>query len=167
MSSKPLMLEGLVKEAPRDDEGHEWRKEKQQLEDELRLVRRELEDVTAEKEKAIRVIRNLRRQLEPLHRAVRAVFGEIELAIEEEETPTVAAIPRSEGNIDPRWQSYKNQFPGVAALLIDALLAHPDMSIPQLAALCHKAYNTVRDALYNLKKAGAVVSESGRYRLNR
>lgn len=172
--AQPLMLEGIAKRVASsgNDDGmlHEWRKEKQHLEEDLRLVRQQLEGVRAENEVLQRSMRNLRDSLSPLHRALRVVFGEIELAIgEESETassPSGSSIPTPGG--DARWESYKATFPGVPASMIDALMAHREMSYTQLAAFLRRDYNTVKNAAAKLQKAGAVVKDGpkGKLRLN-
>jgi hypothetical protein len=176
MATKPLMLKGVINVDEEDSAGllREWRREKQQLEDELRRVRTELGESMAERDKLQRAITILRRQLSPLHHALRAVFGEIELAIGEEDLsrpqPGQAmdgpAIP-SANNSDPRWESYKTSFPGVAAQIIDALLAHPQMTYMQLKGLLRRDYNTIKTAAVKLKNAGAIVKEGTMCRLNR
>ncbi|MGH9496007.1 MAG: hypothetical protein ACRD3B_13490 [Candidatus Sulfotelmatobacter sp.] len=173
MSAKPLTLKGIVEaeSVPGDGMLHQLRREKQRLEEEILSVRRDLDDARTHNEKLERSLRALRHQLSPLHHALRAVFGEIELAIGEEEftSASPASSPSSQppSANDPRWQSYKNNFPGVPALIIDALLSHPDLSTPQLATIIKRAYGTTKDAIAKLIKAGAVVREGGRIRLNR
>lgn len=173
MGSKPLMLEGLARQTPEPDEGmlHKFRREKQQLEDDLRETRQELDDLRAEKERLERSVRNLRLTLSPLHRSLRALFGEIELAIGEE----TAAVGLSSASVaaqlqntsDPRWESFKQTFPGTPARIIDALLAHQQMTYGQLKTLLRADYNTIKNAAAKLRLAGAVVKEGTMCRLNR
>ena len=167
MSTKPLLLEGVIRENREADEEvlRKFRKEMQQLEDQLRDTRQELDDLRAEKERLERSVRALRNQLSPLHRALRALFGEIELAIgEEEAAPSMsqssgAAVPST--GIDPRWESYKQNFPGAPAQIIDALLAHGQMKMTHLAKLIKRDYSTVKGAVRKLKDAGALIGETG------
>lgn len=168
MSTKPLMLEGITPREPAEpNEGmlHKFRREKQQLEEEILALRRELDDVNREREKLDRTVRNLRNQLGPLHRALRAVFGEIELAIGEEEytasDPSDSAPQSNSTRTDPRWESYKQNFPGAPAQIIDALLAHGQMKMTHLAKLLKRDYSTIKGAVKKLKDAGAVVGETG------
>lgn len=175
MSTKPLTLEGLVPKKSRDEDGdgilHDMRRENQRLESELRQVRAELVEIKATSENAHRVIRNLRDQLNPLHRALRAVFGEIELIVTDAdftETQTPGASASQPNGGDPRWESFKQSFPGIPARIIDALLAHREKTITQLSALLRAHYNTIRDACGVLLKAGAITKDGrkGAYRLN-
>jgi hypothetical protein len=165
MSTKPLMLEGLARD-PGNDEGllHRLRKEKQQLDEELLSVRRDLDDSNREKERLERTLRNLRQQLSPLHRALRAVFGEIELAIGEEDfaapSPSGSEGPQAQ-RTDPRWESYKQNFPGAPARMIDALLTHREMNITQLSKLLKMDYSTAKAAASKLRQAGAITGERG------
>jgi hypothetical protein len=172
MSTKPLMLEGFARESPSSAELQQLRREKQRIEEELLSVRRQLEDVTREKESIARSLHVLRQQLSPLHRALRAVFGEIELAIGEEQSSSTStqSFPAAAGPEGARWESYKNTFPGVPARIIDALLAHREMNVAQLATLLKAAYSTTKDAVAKLRQSGAVVKEGGKggmVRLNR
>ncbi len=169
--AKPFALEGVIESAAAGDRDgllNEWRREKQQLEETVLSLRHELDDAQSRNLKLEASLRTLRQQLSPLHRALRAVFGEIELGIGEESSFPAANSPAgsSPSSADPRWQSYKSAFPGVPALCVDALSAHTELSIPQMAALIKRAYSTTKDALAKLKQAGAVSSAGGRYRLN-
>jgi|GEM_PF-5059743 len=165
MSSKPLILKGIVSEPVEHDDGllREWRREKQQLEDDLRKTRRELEDVRLEKERMERSVKKLREVLTPLHHWLRALFGEIEFAVGAEEPPTPGnsstANGRAVSDTDPRWQSYKENFPGAPARIIDALLSHREMTLTQLSRLLKMDYTTAQKALSKLKAAGAVRKE--------
>jgi len=163
MSTKPLMLEGIIKEE-NSDEGllHKMRREQQRLEEEILSLRRELDDTNREKDRVERTIRNLQVQLSPLHRALRAVFGEIELAVGEEEISTVnSPTPNSpSSSVDPRWQSYKDSMPGAPSRIIDALLAHRDgLNIAQLSKLLRMDYNTAKNAVSRLRSVGAVTQD--------
>lgn len=163
------MLDGLVTVEDKKSDGllHEWRKEKQRLEEEVRNLRHDLDEAEAKNETLERSLRNLRQKLSPLHNALRAVFGEIELAVGEEafsSTPGATAAVNS--SVDPRWESFKQTFPGHPARIIDALLSHREMTITQLSTLLKAHYDSVRKALSVLTKAGAIVKvEGGRYRL--
>jgi predicted transcriptional regulator len=165
MSTKPLTLKGVIDvEDENDGLLRQWRREKQQLEDEARALRSELENERAEREKLQRSIVILRRQLAPLHHSLRAVFGEIELAVGEEEfAPSTASgapsQPRSA--TDSRWESYKRSFPGAGAEIIDALLAHGQIKMTHLAKLIKRDYSTVKKWVKQLKDAGAVIGEPG------
>lgn len=168
--TKPLMLEGLIQSPQDDSEGllQEWRREKQQFEEEILRLRHELDEANAQNEKLERSIRGLRQQLSPLHRALRAVFGEIELAIGEEMRAASEAPNLSPANSgDPRWESFKRTFSGCGAEIIDALLAHQQMTLSQLSTLLKRHYDTVKGAAAKLQKAGAVVRDGTMLRLNR
>jgi hypothetical protein len=167
MATKPLTLKGIVKtdESDHSDELRELRRDNQRLDEALRQVRNELGEALAQKETLERTIRALRNQLSPLHHALRAIFGEIELAVGEEEfRPVSPGAPASAPNSrdDPRWESFKQTFPGIRARIIDALLVHDAMTISQLAGLLKASYNAVKDNLPALYKAGAVIKPGGK-----
>lgn len=172
MSTKPLTLEGLVEPASGSsgEAVRELRRQNQRLDEELRSVRNELGQLKAEKENLERSVRALRNQLSPLHRALRAVFGEIELAIGEEQVVlggAPASAVAASGGEDPRWQSFKQSFPGASARIIDALLAHRELTITQLSTVLKAHYSTVKNACLVLTKAGAISKDGtgGAYRL--
>lgn len=166
MSAKPLLLEGVVDTPPPDDRA--WCQERQRLEDENRDLQRALEDSERERVRLERGVQSLRMILSPLHRGLKAIFGEIELAVgSEPETAAPSGNHAAPSSTDPRWQSYKNQFPGVPAAVIDALLMHGSMGMTNLAAFLKRAYGTTKNAAYKLKAAGAVTIDRGNVSLKR
>ncbi len=174
MATKPLTLSGLVEpvaNAAGNGILRELRIEKQRLEEETLRLRRELDDAHLQNEKLERSLRTLRKQLSPLHHALRAVFGEIELAVGEEEFAAAPASANSpsqpSSGSDARWESYKNTFPGVGAKIIDALLSHEEMNYVQLGALLKHSYDTIKGAAAKLMKAGALKRNGKAVRLNR
>jgi len=171
MATKPLTLKGII-DTDSEDRGEELRqlrRDNQRLDESLRQVRNELGQAIADKEVLERSVRALRNQLAPLHHALRAVFGEIELAVGEEEVSVSrsAGAPVAANGSDPRWESYKQSFPGVAARIIDALLSHPEMNLVQLSAFLKCSYDTAKGASQKLMKAGALVRNGKSLRLNR
>jgi hypothetical protein len=170
MSSKPLLLEGNLLPPPDDGkELRELRRQNQRLDEELRNVRNGLGQLKADKENLERSLRALQHQLSPLHRALRAVFGEIELAIGEEETVRMPSVPgtapaAASGN-DPRWESYKQTFPGTGAKMIDALLVHQQMNVTNMATLLHADKRTIYKAGEKLRAAGAISFAGGMFSL--
>ncbi len=172
MANKPLLLEQVYEpesSTPNDGALRQLRKENQRLEDELREVRQQRDDFEIAKQRLELSVRNLRQQLSPLHRALRALFGEIELAVGEERVgPSVPGAPQTAASSsDPRWESYKQSFPGVPSRIIDALLAHPQLSYTQLATMVRAHYDTIKSAAAKLKNAGAIAKEGTMCRLNR
>jgi hypothetical protein len=169
--TKPLAIEGFVdtESVERTDDGRESRKELQRLEDENRSLRRELEDVAADKERATRTIKNLQRLLNPIYQGMRALFGEIELAVGEETFAPNPASPTAspQNNADPRWESYKRRFPGKPAAIIDALLVHDTMGITALSNFIGSHKNTTWAACSKLKAAGALDNSGGKWSLKR
>jgi hypothetical protein len=165
---KPLMLEGIVTEQSDDPFDADLRKENARLGDQVLSLRREVEDLRRDKERLLRSIENLRSILSPLFRGLRALFGEIEIAAGEETAPpangSVSAAPKT---VEPRWQHFKNSFPGVPAAIIDALLIHEQMPMSHLAKLIGKHYDTVKTAAKKLREAGAAELDGGVLRLRR
>lgn len=168
MASKPLQLEGVYV-ASKSDDGmlNEWRREKRKLEDEVREIRQQRDDLEISKQRLERSVDNLRKQLSPLHRALRALFGEIELAVGEETVgPSAPGRPQpaADGN-DARWESWKGKMPGKPAEMIDLLLLHKSMSTKQLMVSLRCGKDAVYQAAYKLGQAGLVSNANGRYSL--
>ncbi len=174
MATKPLAIEGFVdtesiERNQREDASEDRRQELQRLSDENRSLRREVEDLTEEKERATRTIKNLQRLLNPIYQGMRALFGEIELAVGEEVSGAPASTPFASqpSTADPRWESYKKRFPGKCADIIDALLVHETMGITALASFVGTSKQTAWSACSKLKAAGALDNSSGKWSLKR
>lgn len=156
----------LLKPFVEQPDSHDDRKTIQRLEDETRQLRRDLEDVTIVKDQLVRTVKNLQATLNPFHRALRMLFGEMDLAVGEVSNADVhPSMPN--GGADPRWQNYKNQFPGVPTEIIDALLIHGEMRITNLAGLLKRDVRTIYSAEAKLRKAGATTLNGGLLSLKR
>jgi hypothetical protein len=165
MASKPqpLMLDGVARKVDRDDEAlRDLRIENQRLQDELRTAKRALEDQEEANGKLKRAIRSVQNVFGGMHTSLRAVFGEIELAVGEEVGVPMTGHPGQQAGpsisaADPKWESYKRSFPNAPAKIIDALLAHREgMTIRQLSKLLHMDYGTAKLAVSKLREAGAL-----------
>jgi phage shock protein A len=167
------MLEGVLNEPVEPDEGllRKFRKEKQELEDKLRDVRQELDDLRVDKERLERSLRNLRQQLSPLHRGLRAIFGEIELAIGEEQLPASSGHSASEPAVNSRvnavWETWKTKLRGKQADFIQALLEHGQMTSIQLRIATHSGSSTVAETLGKLQTLGLVEKNGSMYSLKK
>jgi hypothetical protein len=151
-----------------ETDSHDYRRDVQCLEDENRKLRRDLEDATTEKDRIARTVKNLQGTLAPFHRALNILFGEMELAVGTMSVSNFDAPPSTStsGN-DPRWESFKNRFPGVGARIIDALLIHGDMQVTHLATFVKAAKGTVYNAGDKLSAAGAITRAGGIWSLKR
>lgn len=164
--AQPLLEDG---EYLRDESGdlEELRECVSKLEDELRREKATRVKAESQNNSLIGAMAELRRMLSPFARLLRAVNGEIEIAIGPE-AGQQSASPFSAAAVgDPRWESFKSAFPGVPTRMIDALLSHGQMTYAQLAAVLHCHYDTVKAAGAKLQKAGAIVKEGTMCRLNR
>jgi hypothetical protein len=157
------LLEGAVDatiEDPRDDRIAA-------LEDELRDLRNELMHANAAatqaKRDTARALANLRRQLNPLYRALKDVFGELDAAGVEDSAPTVAGA--SNPRVAAVWESWKSKLGAGAAKCIDALLLHGDMNTQQLSIATGYHRNTVPQYVSQLNKAGLINKNGGRFSL--
>ena len=168
--TKPLQLDGLVEvESNRRDDPFDadLRKENARLGDQVLSLRRELEDALSDKERLERTVRNLQTTLGPIHRALSILFGEMELAVGEAPAGNAGMNASAANNGDPRWESYKDRFPGVPAKIIDALLTHGEMKVSHLIKFVGAAHGTVYNAGDKLQGAGAITRNGGIWSLKR
>jgi hypothetical protein len=159
-----------MKGGANDDELRQLRQENRKLDEALRGVRNELGQAIADKENLERSIRALRNQLSPLHRYLRALFGEIELAVGEEEfsqptasTERPAASP-SAGNSD-FWEKWKQKLGGKQADILDALMGHPGMTSTAVSKAAACRNTTASTLLSRLNGMGLVEKNGGLWRL--
>lgn len=140
--------------------------ELESLRTENRQLRRQLSDaeVRAERagEDADRALSALRRQLNPLYRALQAVYGELDAA---GVTDMPAADTQSSRGVDPRWALWKSKMPGRPSELIDLLLLHGEMSRNQLMAAMRAGKDVVRVTTSRLNVAGLLVKNGGKFSL--
>src|ERR1700728_1810849 len=126
------LLEGIEAEYLEDASGDigELKERVSQLEDDLRREKAARLEADNKNRSLVSAMEQLRRTLAPFHRLLRGIFGEIEITIgpdagHAQPGPTNSAQPQR--GDDPRWESFKQTFPGRAAQIIDALLAHQAM----------------------------------------
>lgn len=153
-----------------DEELRQLRQENRKLDEALRAVRNELGQAIADKENLERSIRALRNQLSPLHRFLRALFGEIELAVGQEDSaqPTVNA-PRNEnssgGDNSAFWERWKQKLGGKQADIIDALMGHPGMTTTAVAKSAGCRMATASTLLSRLNGMSLVEKNGALWRL--
>lgn len=165
------LLEGLVQ--PDDSvlrhDLQDALNEVDRLNDEIRRARELNDQQGFELDKLRRIVSNLKQQLNPLHRALRAIFGEIDLAGIED---SPAEIPNASGATPPTtkksaiWETWKQRLPGMyPGKFIDALLEHGSLDATQLAIItgCHRS--NVAKEIYKLNNANLLNKNGGRYSL--
>lgn len=137
------------------------------LERELRQIRRELSDAQIEvdraREDATRALSRLRAQLNPLYRALQAVFGELDAA-GVAETVGVASTQEPD-RISPVWASWKAKLSPQCGKAIDALLIHKDLNATQLCVAAQIGKNTIYTVIHALNRAGLLNKNGGRFSL--
>ena len=143
-----LQLEGQIDN--RDEIIESLRHENRRLDEALRIERLKVGQ-------AEHGVKELRRLLLPLHRALLGVFGEIDsMGIADG-----GASPQS----NPKWESWKQRLPGRPAEFIDLLLVHGTMTIKQFMAAAHCGQDSAYKTVSRLGQAGVTVSSGGRYSL--
>jgi FtsZ-binding cell division protein ZapB len=156
-----------VKEGADSQALRELRAENRRLDEALRGVRSELGQAKADKENLERSIRALRNQLSPLHRYLRALFGEMELAVGEESNPAVplpaqtASVPKS------KWQAIRERYSNSrVGDVIEMLMLHGAMNQSQLAAALRVDPSSVsKNIMPQVKALGLVVKDGDRWNL--
>jgi hypothetical protein len=161
--ARPL-LSGLVPEEE-NPERAELRTEIRRLEADLRASRLETNAAENEAATAKTAIAALRQQLLPLHRALRAVFGEIDLVAIPESAPAGNSPSAAAPQRNPRWESWKQKMPGRPAEFIELLLLHGTMSRNQLMAAAHCGKDVVRVTISRLNVAGLITKNGSQYSL--
>lgn len=111
----------------------------------------------------------MRKQLLPLHRALKAVFGEIEMVVGSGDEPASSAQTDQAGSADPKvaavWDAWKQRLGGSAARVIEALRIHDNLNTTQLAIAAGMDKRTVNTAIYKMNQAGLVSKNGGRFSL--
>jgi len=134
----------------------------------LRLTE-DLKQARAEVEQSFRAVvamAFLRRQLEPLHRGLQAIFGEMEAAgVEGNSAPGVAV----DGVIPLVWQSWRQKFgeTAPASKFIDALLQQGQLSAVQLRVYMKCGGQTVYNTALKLNRLGLLEKNGGKYSLRK
>lgn len=161
-----------MKSGASDEELRQLRQENRRLDEALHQVRNELGQALADKENLERSIRALRNQLSPLHRYLRALFGEIELAVGEEEafshsSPQPPAAPLS-SPVRSVWESWIAKLGGKQGDFIRTLLEHgAPMTAVQLKVATHSGSSTVSETVRKLQDLGLLDKNGSMYSLKR
>lgn len=137
-----------------------------ELEQALRDLRAEVQNANAAtlqaQREATRALSALRRQLSPLYRALQQVFGELDtVGVDESADPVSAAVNRT----SPVWAAWKQRVSPSAGRVIDALMIHGELNIQSICVAATMGRNTVYTAIAELKKAGVLNKNGGRFSL--
>lgn len=157
-----LALEGRVV-----DPEHEVKSLRQRLanaEEESAALREQLSAEQRKNRTLERSVAEIRRQLGPLHNALRGLFGEIELL----DIPTESAQPQTAA--DDRktklWQPWIDKFgDNLQGKMLRALLDHGPMTAAQLRVPMQCSQQSIYNAYDRLVKLGLVSSSGGKYHL--
>jgi hypothetical protein len=149
---RPLLLEGAV-----DDRDEIILKLKAQL--------RESESARLVEQGRVNAVeagvRELRESLNPLYRALRQVFGEIEAMGVAEVGRGSEANPRNSA----AWEQWKQRLGGATARAIDALMVHGEMNQTQLRIILGCATRTVTNVVAALNQAKLIDKNGGKISL--
>lgn len=107
----------------------------------------------------------LKKTLEPLYQALRAMWGEIEV-IQPETTSTQNSSPEAGSKTSPVWEEWKQRLGNWPGRIITALQTHKDADTTQLCILIGTTRRqTVHDAIFKLNKSGLIDKNGDRYSL--
>jgi hypothetical protein len=163
------LLEGIVDTAEQDRQAEldSVRGENQRLKGEIRTAFEMLKVAQDDNDRLRRIINSLRGQLNPLHKALRAIFGEIDAAelAEDSSASRQSPMPPTVAK-SAIWESWKQKLPGAKAAILDALLQHGELSVEQLCVMTHiSRKQTIYDSVAALKKLHLIDGNNGRYSL--
>lgn len=158
------MLEGKVLQP--DEKYDKLLTELQRLRNDLVDRESELIKLRGEHQRLLTAVNYLREQLDPLYIGLRAIFGQIDLVSDgiPSRSSTTASQPLGQ-SANPKWESWKQKFPGRGAEMISLLLLHEEMSTAQLVAALKCRRQAVYEIAAKLGQAGLVSNNNGRYRL--
>lgn len=147
------------------EERDDLRRQLRGLKEELREKEEQLEAARSGSVAAVKALKSLRIVLEPIHKALKMVFGELDAAgIETEgQSESISSSPGTRSNL--KWESWRQRLGGRKAEFIDLLLVHGEMSHKQLGAANHCSYQTSVDTIAALNKAGIIHKSGGKFSL--
>ena len=165
------LLAGDVIEVNREgDDAVELRLMIRKLESSLSDAQSEKRRVEDELSKALRALQALQRQLGPLHQALRAIFGEIEIAIGDRPGDVITEnigrpMPARDNAKLKIWENWKQKLGATAAKIITALLEHGELDTQQLATVTMLHRTTIPKGIYQLNKNGLISKNGNRFSL--
>ena len=164
MPDRPLLGQGeLVDERP----VRNLEREISVLHAKLREAQAANDRLVEQADEAQRVLRPIRRQLEPFFNALQVLFGQLDAAgveIAGRDAPG-ASTPPVNSRAAAVWESWKRKLGGKAAEIISALLEHGEMSVEQLRVATHSGRQTIYEVTSRLNKLGLINKNGGRYSL--
>lgn len=157
--------------SPEPGERDLLRKRIEELETEVAELKAQLAQANSRDTKAGIALSRLRRELEPLHVALRMVFGELDSANIPTDATRGGGTDDGGGRapLDPaKWEPWKRKYPGKCADMIDCLLTYEGgLSRTQLAAFTKqdRGSGNYRANISKLNSAGLIEESGGKLRL--
>lgn len=130
------------------------------LNEQLAEARRQLD---AQRSESTRAVGELRRQLQPLHLALRAIFGEIDVIVPAD--TQAAPYGQSNDKKSAVWESWKQKLSGKAPAFITELLIHGEMTGQQLMVATRCSTKTLYNTITALNKAQLLNKNGSKYSL--
>jgi hypothetical protein len=157
----PRLLEGQVLD-PKDQEIDRLERRIEDLQADLVIANTKAEKA---ERNAARAVGALRKQLQPLYRALQMVFDEIDSTGFEESPSGSQAAAGVSSRATAILNDWKSKNPTSDGKILDALLLHPDLSVKQMVAICKMGQDTVYAATSRMGRGGILVKNGGRFSL--
>lgn len=136
------------------------------LELQIEELSTKLIEIERERDRLHRSLVSVRKQLEPLYRALRLLFGDLdEAGVGVDWGASPASSTSNARPTSPVWEAWKARLGIGAAKCIDALLLHGELNTQQLAIATGYHRNTVPQYVSALNKAGLVDKRDGKFSL--
>jgi hypothetical protein len=169
--SAQRLIEGVISEEIASDPVADRQAEESivQLEQEVDELREALSTAHAEtvqaKAEAALAVRELRRQLSPLYRALQVIFGEMDKVRMDNVDDSGGSGQAPSDRTTAIWSTWKQRLGGQCAKIIDALMLQPGMNTTQLGIAIGTHRNNIPALIYKLNKAGLIDKNGGRFSL--
>lgn len=107
-------------------------------------------------------VKRIRRQLSPMHEAMKLLFGELDQVTFRESGASEAVAPSVPASTwpSPVWDSWKSRLGARCGYVIDFLLIHQNVTVTQIGIALHSDKRTIRKAIARMTEAG-IISRSG------
>jgi hypothetical protein len=160
------LLNGEV--VDREAEFQPLRDQIEELQADLRKMRQERDKARAEGMAAVSAVNALRDQLSGLYKAMRAIFGEIELVPEAEPqaNPSLGRQePQAGSHAAAAWDAWKSRLGSPCAKIISALQVHRAMTQTQISIATQINKKNIPTYIFRINKAGLLNKNGNEYSL--
>jgi uncharacterized coiled-coil protein SlyX len=161
------LLRGPVDESFQENRLDDLRKTAANLQQRIDDLELELAKQKNDAKRAQLALTNLQNILGPLHRAMRAIFGEIDAAVPDFGFPGQnGPTPSPHGPQDAKWQPWIQKWSGTKkAVVIQTLLEHGPLTRTQLRSATESGWSTIDAITAQLQNLGLITKENEKWTL--